>query len=105
MTKFTPANHGVHPAIEDERSRQVSDEGYDSTHDRGHARELLAAATAYEAAAGYLDTHPQLVSMGPPRIWPWAAEHWKPSTPDRMREKAGALALAAIDELGRELDH
>ncbi len=104
MTTFTPINHGVHPDIKDERDRQIYDEGYDSSHDRGHAVELLAAARSYAVAADKLEKHPHAALTVPPNSWPWDATYWKLGTPERMRQKAGALALAALDELARELD-
>lgn len=84
-----------------ERIRQVVEEGYTHDRDRGRAHELLAAAAAYSAVADVLDEHNVKVSMAvqPPAIWPWAPEFWKSTTARRNREKAAALALAAIDAM------
>lgn len=84
-----------------ERIRQVVEEGYTHERDRGRAHELLAAAVCYSVVADYLDKSPVKVSfeIKPPSTWPWALEFWKPSTAGRNREKAAALALAAIDAM------
>lgn len=91
--------------IAEERLRQVTEEGYDSRHDEGHAEQLLRAADAYTQhtimrianpfAAPELFRHP--ADFG---AWPWAREDWKPSdNPIKDLIKAGALIAAAIDEL------
>lgn len=83
-----------------ERQRQIDVEGYTAEHDKGHTADLLLAARAYVQAADLVDDlgHKTL-ALGAPVDFPWAAEFWKPGTPERMREKAGALALAAIDAM------
>lgn len=98
-----------------ERQRQVSVEGWtpdhdDDAHDSG---DLAAAASAYALAAcdrlnpysqgdggfdaslngGLHDEHPPMW----PDEWPW-----KPASPRRMLEKAGALILAEIERIDRK---
>lgn len=78
---------GVH-RIEDERNRQVTQEGWTAEHDDVHVEGELA-----RAAAAYL--------MESPGLWPWAFVDFKPT--DRIRDltKAGALIAAEIDRLQR----
>ena len=90
-----------------ERRRQVEVEGWtaehdDALHDNG---ELAAAAAAYAIAASD-DLHP--LSQGdcgytdmPPLAFPWERDWWKPGEPRRMLEKAGALILAAMEQIDR----
>jgi hypothetical protein len=95
--------------IATERERQVTEEGYDAAHDRGHADDLIAAAVGY-AQAGAADIegskYPSWVANDPadPAIdWPWHPDYWKP-TGDPVRDlvKAGALIAAAIDSLSEQ---
>ncbi len=100
-----------------ERDRQIRAEGYSRDHDDGHVDgELLAVAVAYRTHAtkpGRLKTEARTI-RGPrwawwhkaetvvvPEGWPWGAKHWKPKTPARDLERAGALCLAEIDRLRR----
>lgn len=80
-----------------ERQRQIDEEGYDQTHDKGHAEELMSAALAYALVS---KTDGFFYSKHAPNPWPWGEESWNPSE-DRIRnlEKAGALIAAAIDSL------
>lgn len=90
-----------------ERTRQVTEEGYDAEHDRDHAEQLAHAAISYGAFAavtvqqGY--SREDALSRGGsivPSMWPWSSHYWKP-TGDPVRDlvKAGALIAAAIDAL------
>lgn len=82
-----------------ERVRQVTVEGCTTTHDINQhtAEDLAAAARSYMNLA--------LAQLGPevlhdaslPQDWPWSPDWWKPSTPQRNMEKAGALLAAAYD--------
>lgn len=87
-----------------ERERQVSEEGYNAEHDRGHERQLLAAAGVYETAAAVYLYEGKAVALSPQWArgcgWPWAGRYWKP-TGDPVRDlvKAGALIAAALDSL------
>lgn len=89
-----------------ERERQMSVEGWSSAHDDEHdAGELAAAAATYGLAAADLQ-HPLSQGDGgfdqqPPLSWPWDRSWWKPGLPRRMLVKAGALVLAAIEQIDR----
>lgn len=82
-----------------ERQRQIDVEGYTAEHDAAHVTHILQAARCYVWAADRLDELGYDVAIGCPNDWPWGVDEWKPGTPERMREKAGALALAAIDAM------
>jgi hypothetical protein len=86
--------------IRDERTRQVTKEGWTAEHDDAEAAgELIDAGLSYVYAA--INTgHPAFIN--PPKEWPWDSASWKPS-PDRIRNlvKAGALFAAEIDRLIR----
>lgn len=91
-------------AILRERLRQIVVEGWTPDHDAAHADgELVAAAMAYIQHAMVGLRFPDMVADGlyallsPPQCWPWDAGAWKPSTPDRDLEKAGALIAAQLD--------
>lgn len=89
-----------------ERKRQIEVEGWTPEHDDNHdGGQLYRAAALYclveyerqgdaisEEAVEFLDD-----------IWPWRADHWKPSPDNRIKElvKAGALIAAEIDRLER----
>jgi hypothetical protein len=91
-----------------ERARQVSQEGYDAEHDKGHARELMLAAGCYvmeaQGSAMGFPTTPAQAPIADEDLgisnWPWHPSYWKP-TGDPVRDlvKAGALIAAAIDSL------
>lgn len=86
-----------------ERQRQLEDEGWleehDDTHDSG---ELALAAASYALPPDYPGRDP---IYGSPDSWPWLEFWWKPSPNDRIRElvKAGALIVAEIDRLQRDI--
>lgn len=81
-----------------ERARQVSEEGYDAEHDRGHEVQIVRAGQSYTMSALLAMAHTTMHER--PFIWPWARHFWKP-TGDPVRDlvKAGALIAAAIDAL------
>lgn len=84
-----------------ERQRQVTVEGWSTSHDDEHDPGTLALA-----ARGYLvRAMQQLEGIEPtsPARWPWAAEWWKPA-PEPLRNlvKAGALIAAEIDRIVRQ---
>lgn len=77
-----------------ERERQVTVEGWTLAHDNAYThRELAKAAACYAlSAAGFEDAVNE---------WPWLAMYFKPTTPARDLEKAGALILAEMGRLDR----
>ncbi|WP_244124943.1 hypothetical protein [Burkholderia gladioli] len=80
-----------------ERARQVSVEGWTPEHDDQYTKgELALAASQYvlHVACPFQDGKV-------PAFWPWPAEWWKPTTPRRDLEKAGALIQAEIERLYR----
>lgn len=86
--------------ITEERTRQISHEGWSAAHDQQHHRgEMIDAALSYMHAAINVG-HPS--NAKPPVAWPWGAEWWKPSDdPVRNLVKAAALIGAEIDRLQR----
>jgi hypothetical protein len=82
-----------------ERTRQVSDEGWDTAHDDRHVTFSLSQAAAcyvFHACGVYAGKYPVL--------WPWDGEYWKPTTPRRDLVKAGALIIAEIERIDRASD-
>lgn len=86
-----------------ERARQVSEEGYDAEHDRGHAAELISAAREYAAEGRFRVWNPGSPINPRPHPtdeWPWHPGYFKPTgDPIHDLTKAGALIAAAIDSL------
>jgi hypothetical protein len=74
-----------------ERLRQLDVEGWTAEHDDQYTEGELAVAAACYAASSI---DPDDVAKEPPRLWPLPAQRWKPSTAERMLEKAGGLLLA-----------
>ena len=90
--------------IQNERIRQVSEEGYSGIHDDAHTQgELAAAAISYAMTAvdEMLPKLPAGVKLPPPPTWPFAKKDWKPADKLRNLVKAGALIAAEIDRLHR----
>lgn len=89
-----------------ERRRQIEEEGWTPEHDAEHELgELADAAACYAAAAAFGENigHELAEVLGPPEMWPWSPDWWKPSEdPIRNLEKAGALIAAEIDRVLRE---
>lgn len=87
--------------IAEERTRQILDEGYTALHDDDHDEGELASAAACYAMADV--ARENTGNSGPPMIWPWDADYWRPSPSNRIHEliKAGALIAAEIDRLNR----
>ncbi|WP_334029003.1 hypothetical protein [Burkholderia orbicola] len=80
-----------------ERRRQVEVEGFTPEHDDDEYLdgELAAAGGSYALHA--FDRRIALT----PAWWPWQRAWWKPGTPRQMLVKAGALILAAIEQIDR----
>ncbi len=94
--------------IEQERLRQITQEGWTAEHDDRHTSgELSMAAMCYAAYVGNT-LHPDTQGDGdwdikPPEWWPWDGSWWKPKLdPVDNLVKAGALIAAEIDRLLRE---
>lgn len=92
-----------------ERQRQVSEEGWSSEHDdhHGNGELLLVAGMYYRRAIGQTMPMRKARPISDPTStvpigWPWDARWWKPKTPARDLERAGALCLAEIDRLKRK---
>lgn len=79
-----------------ERERQVSAEGWTPEHDDKHGTALAMAASQYAMNAAWPASSGEV-----PALWPWGREWWKPSTPRRNLEKAGALILAEMERIDR----
>lgn len=91
--------------ISQERSRQVSEEGWSPEHDDSHRTEELAQAAACYATPAH---HRRRLMSKVPILWPWCKGWWKPMAGEwtahrRIIElvKAGALVAAEIDRLLR----
>lgn len=80
-----------------ERSRQITDEGYDPRHDREQpGNELAWGAFCYLERAAQTRLPQDDPSI--PHLWPWTRALWKPK-PSRIRNlvRAAALIVAEID--------
>jgi hypothetical protein len=93
--------------IEQERRRQILEEGFTAAHDEEHVfGELSGAASCYARTASRQigsELYRAEVSAPPCQEWRWSHEWWKPSEdPIRNLEKAGALIAAEIDRLLRD---
>ncbi|QPF81709.1 hypothetical protein IC762_12495 [Bradyrhizobium genosp. L] len=86
-----------------ERRRQVAIKGWSTSHDDHHADgELLRAGMCYLANARLLPGELAPIRYdGAPMGWPWDAKWWKPKTPERDLERAGALFMAEQERLQR----
>ncbi len=82
-------------AIATERTRQIIFEGFTSKHDDNHRNGAL-----YRAAQAYFFQACGFHEAARWR-WPWDTAWWKPTTPARDLEKAGALVFAERDRLRR----
>lgn len=88
---------GALQLIAAERARQTSEKGWTIQHDLGHPGGVLTHAAIAYGHAAYLAMHGAEMA-GPPFMWPWTPEDWKPtSNPVRMLVKAAALIVAEID--------
>ena len=89
-------------AIKAERQRQLDVEGWTPEHDDRHDDgSLLRAAVFYFQHGARKDFPLHYEKDGAPTGWPWDAKWWKPKTPRRDLERAGALAMAERDRLRR----
>jgi len=86
--------------IAEERKRQIEVEGWtpenDDQHDGG---QMARAASCYAFhATGPSDIY---TDLGPPTIWPWHLNWWKPKNPRRDLIRAAALIVAEIERIDR----
>jgi hypothetical protein len=93
--------------IDAERQRQKDVEGWTPEHDDEHENgELVRAGISYylNAMGGLLamDGETRIPLGNPPMSWPWEASWWKPKTPLRDLERAGALFRAEEERLHRK---
>lgn len=88
--------------IANERARQRTVEGFDDAHDDGHAAGVLAngaACYALNAAAtlsGERTAGHRLVDFTIEWLWPRDRYWWKPKSPIRDMERAGALLVGEL---------
>lgn len=83
----------------DERTRQISVEGWTPAHDDEHSSgEMASAAGAY---ALYVSGRVQRAKAE--QLWPWDLEWFKPTSRRRTLVKAGALIIAEIERIDRGL--
>lgn len=105
----------IPPAILAERKRQITAEGWTAAHDDEHVDgDLRIVAQAYywhaigSKALGWQEVPILKTSTRAvwriPCPWPWAPKWWKPKTPERDLERAGALCIAEIERLQRRVD-
>ncbi|HGA5460440.1 TPA: ead/Ea22-like family protein [Salmonella enterica subsp. diarizonae serovar 50:k:z35] len=90
-----------------ERLRQQSVEGWTPEHDDEYdGGELAGAAVCYARHVSvrgwvYAENPAAYQDEDVPGDWPWAEEWWKPTSPYRDLEKAGALILAEMERINR----
>jgi hypothetical protein len=89
-----------------ERRRQIGEEGFHPAHDMAYkAGTLVSAAVVYalhallglRGGAGSFDLDDFAVTKA--SFWPWHDKWWKPKSPIRNLERAGALIAAEIDRI------
>jgi hypothetical protein len=109
-------NHkNIPAAILAERKRQRTDERYTLAHDDEYVDgDLRIVAQAYywhavkSPALGWqtVPIRDKATSrdMRIPLPWPWAPRWWKPKTPQRDLERAGALCIAELERLERRVE-
>lgn len=90
--------------IAKERSRQITEEGYDPAHDRCHTDNELAIAAACYAVNGIQGV--SVAEYGDMDAFPFHPEYDKRAKHDRIRSLviAGALCAAELDRLIAEGD-
>jgi hypothetical protein len=89
-----------------ERRRQIAEEGFDPAHDVAYrAGTLVSAAVVYALHAlvglrgGSGPFGLEEFSRAKASFWPWHNKWWKPKSPIRNLERAGALIAAEIDRI------
>lgn len=85
-----------------ERKRQVTSEGWASSHDDTHCHgELVKAAMAYCQVASVPRDDTSVLANRPPSYWPWEVGAWKPKNRRRDLIRAAALIVAEIERIDR----
>jgi hypothetical protein len=85
-----------------ERARQRRMEGYDDSHDDGHADfSLSGAAIAYAMDARIRGSAGRGFDAAPPAEWPWGISDWKPKGVRQSLIVAAALLVAEAERLDR----
>ena len=80
--------------ISQERKRQISEEGYNKTHDSFHNyEEFIKAAISYSLSCLNNEDLKRTANLW----WPWSKESYKPKDVLQNLKRAGALFAAAID--------
>ena len=80
-----------------ERRRQMDEEGWSAEHDDGWGGDELSRAASCYALNAFSKYYLGAV----PERWPWSSKWWKRTNPRRDLVKAGALILAAIEQIDR----
>lgn len=83
-----------------ERSRQISAEGWTAQHDDQHQPGELAEAAACYASPHY--ARPMIETA--PILWPFDAARWKPKDRRSNLVRAAALLIAEIERLDRKAE-
>ena len=89
--------------VADERTRQISGEGYTTDHDdRYRFGDLASAGAAYAKMGSHSDDLSRRRWLGAAEaLWPWDRAAFKPTTARRDLVKACALIVAEIGRLDR----
>lgn len=86
--------------VQEERDRQLFQEGFTKAHDDAYkGGELARAAVSYATPPLFRAIDINKAPFG----WPWEPEWWKPTPDDRQREiiKSAALMYAEWDRIER----
>ena len=84
-------------AVQAERDRQVSAEGWSPEHDDHHDDgSLLRAAVIYYQHAARPDMPITMEPDGRPLGWPWEAQWWKPKDRERDLVRAGSRSRSCL---------
>jgi hypothetical protein len=83
--------------IQEERTRQITKEGFDASHDSLHKNRELAQAGLCYWGYGSAWSDEDIRDM-----WPWEAKWWKPKDRISNLVRAGALFLAQDELDGKE---
>jgi hypothetical protein len=98
---FAPGTSNGAQMIAHERHRQLTELGWTPQHDAEFDQnEMAYAAACYAIYPGMVHANMQFIGdVEYPKMWPWAAKHWKPKDAVTDLVRAGALIAAEIDRL------